>query len=376
MPVRSLKPEIRNQRVGDINQKSEVRSQKLEGIGQKYYSDAKANAALEWRELLGGAERMQVEVPHRELQASWDANRAHVLALHDGATITPGPDLYHNFWLRDAAYMTYALSACGFREQAAELLRGFTRVQRRDGAFVSHQGEWDGTGQALWCIAQHLTWHPDRELAAELRPHVIRGAQWIMETLAQSHGGLMPPGVSSEHLGPPDRYYWDNLWALAGLRSAVELTRNAAFGRAAVRLRGRLASAWATDMAALSRETLVAAPGRGIDLGMIGTLVGWFPLGLVPADSPLLEGTLATLEETMFYKGALMVSTGHSGWGSYLNMRLAGCRLMQGSDKGWELMAWLLAHASPTYNWPEAIHRNREGGVREMGIMGGLRRSG
>ena len=28
----------------------------------------------------------------------------------------------------------------------------------------------------------------------------------------------MPPGISSEHFGPPDRYYWDDVWSLAGLR--------------------------------------------------------------------------------------------------------------------------------------------------------------
>ena len=336
----------------------------------KYYSHMKAATTLQWRELLGGAGRMQVEVPHRELQASWDANRAHLLALHDGPIITPGPDLYHSFWLRDGAYMTYALSACGFREQAVELLRGFARVQRRDGAFVSHQGEWDGTGQALWCMAQHLAMHPDHTLAKEFRPRMVRGAQWIMETLAGSRGGLMPPGVSSEHLGPPDRYYWDSLWALAGLRSAEELTHKQAFGRAAVRLRNRLASAWATDMAALGREALVGAPGRGIDLGMIGTLVAWFPLELVPADSPLLEGSMSALEESLFYKGALMVNTGHSGWGTYLNMRVAGCRLLQGSPKGWSMMKWLLSHASPTYNWPEAIHPKSGGGSAGDGHHG------
>jgi hypothetical protein len=154
------------------------------------------------------------------------------------------------------------------------------------------------------------------------------------------------------------------------LRSAERLARKQAFGRAAVRLRNRLASAWATDMAALGREALVGAPGRGIDLGMIGTLVAWFPLELVPADSPLLEGTLGALEESLFYKGALMVNTGHSGWGTYLNMRVAGCRLLQGSPKGWSMMKWLLSHASPTYNWPEAIHPKSGGGSAGDGHHG------
>ncbi len=378
MPVTGRRTKAERRRMSQVasyelreaERASDKRNPKTEARNPKYYSRVKAETTLRWQELLGGAGRMKIEVPHRELQASWDANRAHLLALHDGPIITPGPDLYHSFWLRDGAYMTYALSACGFREEAAELLRGFARMQRRDGAFVSHQGEWDGTGQALWCMAQHLALYSDRVLAAELRPHVRRGGQWIIETLAGSPGGLMPPGVSSEHLGPPDSYYWDSIWSLAGLRSAEAITRNPAFGRAAARLRSRLASAWATDMAALGREALVGAPGRGIDMGMVGTLAAWFPLRLVPADSPLLEGTLAALEEKLFYKGALLVNTGHSGWGTYLNMRLAGCRLLQGSPKGWELMKWLLAHASPTYNWPEAIHPKSGGGSAGDGHHG------
>jgi len=79
----------------------------------QFYSYAKAATTLEWRSLLD--EDMRLELPHRDLQASWEANRAHLLALHDGDTITPGPDLYHSFWFRDATYMTYALSTCGFR---------------------------------------------------------------------------------------------------------------------------------------------------------------------------------------------------------------------------------------------------------------------
>jgi hypothetical protein len=332
--------------LGDQNLKSD--------LGPQFYSRAKAATTLHWRSLLDDGTR--IELPHRDLQASWDANRAHLLALHDGDTITPGPDLYHNFWFRDAAYMTYALSASGHGEASVHLLLGFLKRQRLNGAFVSQLGEWDSTGQAIWCIAQHLALHPDPTLLANVRPAVERGARWIIATLSKSPDGLMPPGIASEHFGPPDRYYWDSIWSLAGLQSAYKLLRDKTYRRAAVRLRRALAAAWAIDMASLERESLVAAPGRGMDLGMIGTLAAWSPLRLMPSDSPLLEGTLSALEATLFYEGALFVNTGHSGWGTYLNMRVAGCRLLHGSPKGWDLMLRLLRFASPTYNWPEAIH--------------------
>ena len=107
-----------------------------------------------------------------------------------------------------------------------------------------------------------------------------------------------------------------------------------------------------------------------MDLGAIGTLAAWFPLQLLSPNSRLLEGTLAALEEATFHEDALLVNTGHSGWGTYLNMRIAGCHLLCGSEKGWRLMRWLLSKASPTHNWPEAIHPLTGGGSAGDGHHG------
>lgn len=337
-----------------------------------YYSRAKASTTLAWREALDGG--MRVSLPHRELQASWEANRAHVLALHDGKTITPGPDLYHSFWLRDAAYMIYALSVCGYEEAAAQLVRGLAAWQRRNGAFVSHNGEWDGSGQAMWAMERHLALHPDAGLRQELVPAVRRARRWIVRMLKVSEDGLMPPGISSEHLGPPDRYYWDSLWSLAGLRAADRLLgRRYVRGRgAATTLQANIMKALRKDAQALGDYIVPAAPGRKIDLGMVGSLVGWFPLDCLPnsREEPFARATLDALEAAHFHEGALFVNTGHSGWGTYLNMRVAGCRIRLGMDGGWQMMRWLLDHASPTYNWPEAIHPHSKGGSAGDGHHG------
>jgi hypothetical protein len=343
-------------------------------LSPQHYSRAKAATTLQWRALLDSG--MKVTLPHRDLQASWEANRAHVLALHDGDVITPGPDIYHNFWFRDAVYMAHSLSMCGYVEAAEQLLRSFVKRQRREGLMVSHSGEWDSTGQVLWAIGQHFSLHPNNTLLAEFAPAIERGAAWMARTLEKSPDGLMPPGISSEHFGPPDRYYWDNLWSLAGLEttqallSEVRGRKDKGYARAIEDLKHSLNVAWDKDVAALGRDAIPAAPGRGIDLGAVGTLAAWFPLQLFPPDDPRLEGTLAALEEATFYEGALFVNTGHSGWSSYLNMRIAGCRLLQGSPKGWEMMRWLLRHASPTYNWPEAIHPRSGGGSAGDGHHG------
>ncbi len=103
------------------NPKSKIQNPKS-ALSPRYYSRVKAATTLQWRALLDSG--MRVSLPHRELQASWEANRAHVLALHDGDEITPGPDIYHSFWFRDATYMAYALSTCGYVEAARQSAEG------------------------------------------------------------------------------------------------------------------------------------------------------------------------------------------------------------------------------------------------------------
>ena len=327
------------------------------------YSRAKAATTLEWHRLLNSG--MSLNLPDRALQESWEANRAHLLALHDGPVITPGPDLYHSYWIRDAAVMACALSTHGYREAARQLVLGFLQHQGPSGAFMSQNSEWDGTGQVLWAAEQHLSLHPDNALRQAMRAPLEKGASWLANALAANRG-LLPPGLSSEHFGPPDTYYWDDIWALAGLEAAHALLGHDWVCEAARALREKLLASFREHA---KGDALPGAPDRNVDLSSLGTLAAWYPLGLFPTSDRYLHGTLAAVEK-LFYEGALFVNTGHSGWGTYLNMRLAGCYSLLGSSRGWELMRWLLGHASPTYNWPEAIHTRSGSGSTGDGHHG------
>ena len=55
-------------------------------------------------------------------------------------SITPGPGLYHQFWMRDAAYMLDALAACGYGRQAWQVLLSFPPARRRMGASPGRAG--------------------------------------------------------------------------------------------------------------------------------------------------------------------------------------------------------------------------------------------
>lgn len=228
---------------------------------------------------------LRVALPDSRLQQAVDANRAFLLVLHDPGAVTPGPYTYHRFWFRDAAYQVAALDRWGFHEEADDVLRSYPGRQRADGFFYSQWREWDANGCAIWTVAEHHRLTGDLALLRELAGPVARGADWIARTCADREGkvpearGLLPAGVSAEHLGPYDYYYWDNLWAWRGLLDAAAVAEWAGDLEAAARARGAAASLRealldSLELAAkrLGRRVIPAGPTRGLDAGMIGSL--------------------------------------------------------------------------------------------------------
>ena len=63
--------------------------------------------------------------------------------------------------------------------------------------------------------------------------------------------GLLPASISAEHLGPFDYFYWDDFWALAGLRDGAAL-----LSAAGDELGGDQARQWAARMAARWGESV------------------------------------------------------------------------------------------------------------------------
>lgn len=60
---------------------------------------------------------------------------------------------------------------------------------------------------------------------------LFEGIEWIdttrlkkIEYKKKNIYGLLPQGLSAEHLGLADYYYWDNFWSLAGIESFIETT--------------------------------------------------------------------------------------------------------------------------------------------------------
>ncbi len=312
----------------------------------------------------------RLECPDPQYQFLYDA-AVNSLILHSPDDVYPGPYTYKRFWFRDAAYIIHALLCAGLTDRAERALARFPERQTAMGYFRSQEGEWDSNGEVLWILKRYFdmtdqspkSWHSPIE----------KGARWILrkrlkDSIDAPHAGLLPAGFSAEHLGPNDYYYWDDFWGVAGLRAAADMTPDASgqpnsqFAQGADEFERAIEKSLAHCAAKLKRPGMPASPYRRLDAGAIGSLACGYPLQLWPADDPRLLDCVEFLLERCFVKGAFYQDMIHSGLNAYLTLHVAQV-LLRAEDPRYLALMDAVAHlASPTGQWPEAIHPLTEGG--------------
>jgi hypothetical protein len=105
-----------------------------------------------------------------------------------------------------------------------------------------------------------------------------------------------------------------------------------------------------------------ASPHRRMDCGAIGSIVASYPLGLWQPREPRLLATLEFLLDKCSFEGGFYQDMIHSGINVYLTLHIAQALLRAGDSRYFELMQTVSRLASPTGQWPEAIHPRTKGG--------------
>jgi len=323
-----------------------------------------------WEKSLHG--HCQLRVPDARVQFLYDA-ALRTLILHSPDDVYPGPYTYKRFWFRDAAFIIHGLLCAGLTERAERALDRFPSRQTVRGYFHSQDGEWDSNGEALW-IMRRFCELTGRAPKPRWRKAIVRGARWIMhkrlsEDTGAPHAGLLPAGFSAEHLGPNDYYYWDDFWGISGLHSAAALcglTGEEALREAFLREAGRFQQAVERSLTGvakrLGRPAMPASPYRRLDAGAIGSLAVGYPTQLCAPDDPRLLDTVEFLLANCFVGGGFFQDMIHSGINPYLTLHLAQVLLRAGDPRYLALMDAVAGLASPTGQWPEAIHPRTRGG--------------
>jgi hypothetical protein len=332
----------------------------------------RADTGVSWQDALAGT--AELRIPDERMQFLYDA-AVMTLLLLSADDIVPGPYTYRRFWFRDACLMLHPLTVIGQADRAGRVLAGFPVRQTMAGYFLSQEGEWDSNGQVLWIVARHAELSgksPGKEMEHALR----KGMHWLARKRATA-SGLLPAGFSAEHLGPNDFYYWDDFWAWGGLKAIAKhwwrTGENALAGEAEA-LAGEFAASIEASIAGIpasrSKGAIPAAPDRRMDAGAIGSMVADYPLQLYPPGDARIAKTTGFLIDRCFHEGGFFQEMIHSGVNAYLTLDLAQTLLRAGDPRFAALIRRVAELASPTGQWPEAIHPQTLGGCMGDGQHG------
>ncbi len=361
---------------------------------------AESEARSEWVETRGN--HCRIQLPDHRVEYLYGTS-LNSLILHTAEEVYAGPYTYKRYWVRDAALILHALIVAGLAERARTMIPSFFERQERSGYFLSHDGEWDSNGEVLWLLDRYLRMTGET-CPREWHEPVKKGAEWICDMLEKSrndastsndpeavHAGLLPAGFSAEHFGPVDFYYWDDFWAVAGLRGAARIAVEAGNGDDAERylefsgrLLGDIDRSLQTVRTRLGSEAVPSSPYRRMDSGAVGSLAAGYPLRLWTPRDPRLVATAGYLYENCVVRDGFFHDMTHSGINPYLTLHLAQVLLRAGTpvveqgrttDTGREtngsragrkaflrLLNGVASFASQAGTWAEAMHPQTGGG--------------
>ncbi len=191
-------------------------------------------------------DRVEIRLPPagREVENTLRTVLAHVLINRDGPAIHPGSRSYERSWIRDGSLTSAALLRLGHHEAARAFIEWYAPYQFADGKVpccVDRLGagpvpEHDSHGQLIYLIAEYYRHTGDRALVERLWPHVANAVAYVdalrrermtPEYLApdkRAFYGMLPQSISHEgYSAKPMHSYWDDLFALLGLKDAAFL---------------------------------------------------------------------------------------------------------------------------------------------------------
>lgn len=169
---------------------------------------------------------------------------AHILIVRDGPALQPGARRYARSWIRDGAIMAAALLRAGCNNEARDFARWYRQFQRADGfvpCCVDRHGvdplvEHDSHGQLVYAMTEYYRFSGDIDFVREMWPAALKAIEYIdrlrQQRLTAEHQardkmgsyGLLPESASHEgYLAQPVHSYWDDFWALRGLKDAAAM---------------------------------------------------------------------------------------------------------------------------------------------------------
>jgi hypothetical protein len=340
-------------------------------------------ATRSWHALL---DRFDIRIPAAEpLVRTLKSNLAYILINQDGPSIQPGSRSYERSWIRDGALTSTALLRLGHADEVRAFLAWYAPYQFANGKVpccVDSRGadpvpENDSHGELIHLAAQYYRFTNDRELIERLWLHIEKAVAYIDELRQQRrtaeyqtpdklpYFGLLPESISHEgYSDKPVHSYWDDFFALRGLKDAVDLA--AALGKAGqVKRWTPIRDQFREDLLASIRRTiklhnlddLPASVEKG-DFDPTSTSIGIAPGGEL-ADLPQAE-----LRQTFerYYRESIARRDGTKTWEAYTPYELRTIRTLLRlgwRDRAHELLDFFMNDRRPAAwnQWAEVVWR-------------------
>jgi hypothetical protein len=278
------------------------------------------------------------------------------LVIHSPGEIYGGPLTSKEFRFCDAAVIMDAMLCAGMMDRVERVLDGFQAMQDSKGCFRSPDGDIASTGIALWLFWRY------HQMSGRALPHhwstpVIRGAHWIASQRkpggpAETNGGLIGGEENSDHS------YRDNFWSEAGLRAAARLCQSwrvpeelSFFLEEAEALRNTIQRSLQGANGAIA-----ASPHGVMDSNAVHSLVACHPLQLLRPDESPFAATVEFLQHNCLISGLFFDQTGQSGLRPEQSLQIAQVLLQQGDASFYSIVRRAAEAATPTGQWPEALH--------------------
>jgi hypothetical protein len=358
------------------------------------YAAGLAAAVHDWHERLDGVE-IKLPPAADPLVRIFRTAIAHILISRDGPALRPGVRSYARAWIRDGALISSALLRAGHPAEVRDFLSWFAPYQFPSGKVpccVDARGadpvpENDSHGEFIFLAAEYWRYTGDTALVESIWPHVEKAVAFIDELRRQRRTdeyrqpdklkffGLLPESISHEgYSAHPVHSYWDDFFALKGLKDAVELAKGLGKTDEAARW---VASRdeFRTDLyASLSRVIAGAGidyvPGSAdlADFDATSTTIALSPGGEL-ANLPHL-----VLEHTFERYWNEFEKRRHGmDWKDYTpyELRTVGAFVRLGwTERAHQLLDFFLKNRRPpAWNqWPEVVYRD----PRKPGFLGDL----
>ena len=224
-----------------------------------------------WRSLL---ESFVMSLPLPGLLDTVRAQGAYMLVNQDGPALQPGPRNYNRSWMRDGSLMAAALLRMGITNPVRSFIRWYTeRVPPdgwvppsldTDGSINKGFGwdrEYDSQGEYVFLVMEYYRFTGDRQTLETCYPAMRRAMKYLEKLLSRTRPpdymrgsrfperfrGILPPSISHEGYSSPVHSYWDDFWALRGLKD---------FRAAAIMMENQDDAAWAGRQYELLRSAL------------------------------------------------------------------------------------------------------------------------